>query len=256
MIPRISDYTYVIRLLVKQMLIVRFRKTILGYLWTLITPLLMMTVLAVIFSGLFNQDIKTFTIFLFAGFIPWNFFSNTVITCSGSMIANEGLIKKIYLPKIIFPLSISIALLIDAVYAFIALFIIMILLGANLSLSLISIPFSYLLLFSFSLGIGLILSVYSVFLRDIQHITPIIIQALFFLSPILYPSDRFASGPLGFIINLNPVVPFIDLFRNPLYHSSFPSLETYILASIFSITALITGLFVMDRYKREISFKL
>jgi ABC-type polysaccharide/polyol phosphate export permease len=172
------------------------------------------------------------------------------------MIANEGLIKKIYLPKIIFPLSVSIALLIDAIYAFIALFMIMVLLGADLSYSLITIPLAYLLLFSFSLGIGLILSVYSVFLRDVQHITPIIIQALFFLSPILYPSDRFASGPLGFIINFTPIVPFIDLFRNPLYHSSFPSLETYALASFFSITSLLIGFYVMERYKREISFKL
>src|SRR3990172_2110847 len=103
----------VLRQLVSQQLILRYRRTALGYLWTLINPLLMMSVMAVVFATLFKSDLRTFTVFLFAGMIPWNFFSSVVTQSGTSFINNEGLIKKIYLPKIVFPLSITFALLID-----------------------------------------------------------------------------------------------------------------------------------------------
>ncbi|MFZ3036586.1 MAG: hypothetical protein WA112_04800 [Rugosibacter sp.] len=109
-----------------------YRRTVLGYLWTLINPLLMMSVMALVFATLFKADLKTFAVFLFAGMIPWNFF-NSVVTQSGmSFINNEGLIKKIYLPKAIFPLSIAFALLIDSVLSFLALFVIILAIGGSL----------------------------------------------------------------------------------------------------------------------------
>jgi ABC-type polysaccharide/polyol phosphate export permease len=118
--------------LVAQQLILRYRRTVLGYLWTLINPLLMMSVMALVFATLFKADLKTFAVFLFAGMIPWNFF-NSVVTQSGmSFINNEGLIKKIYLPKAIFPLSIAFALLIDSVLSFLALFVIILAIGGSL----------------------------------------------------------------------------------------------------------------------------
>jgi ABC-type polysaccharide/polyol phosphate export permease len=96
-----------LRQLVMQQLILRYRRTALGYLWTLINPLLMMSVTAIVFAFLFKIDLKTYTVFLFAGMIPWYCFSSIVTRSGGSIINNEGLIKKIYLPKIIFPLGVS-----------------------------------------------------------------------------------------------------------------------------------------------------
>ena len=144
--------------LVSQQLILRYRRTALGYLWTLINPLLMMSVMALVFATLFKQDLKTFTIFLFAGMIPWNFFSSVVTQSGTSFINNEALIKKIYLPKIIFPLSIACALLIDGALSFLALFAIILIIGGSLSWAVLFIPVAYLLLFFFALGVGLIMS--------------------------------------------------------------------------------------------------
>lgn len=241
--------------LVVQQLILRYRRTALGFFWTLLNPLLMMSVMALVFSTLFAADLKTFTIFLFSGMIPWTFFSSVVTQAGGSYINNEGLIKKIYLPKIIFPLSIAIALLIDSLLSFIALFLIILLIGGTLSWSLLFTPIAYLLLFVFSLGLGLIMSVATVFFRDLQHVILIVMQGLFFMTPIFYNQDRFA-GKLAWLLQLNPVVPFIDLFRAPLYTAHLPSSTVVAKGLLFSLSALAIGLFVFLRQEKKLVFRL
>jgi ABC-type polysaccharide/polyol phosphate export permease len=254
-IEEVHDSRYVLSQLVLQQLILRYRRTVLGYLWTLINPLLMMTVMALVFATLFKAELKTFAVFLFAGMIPWNFFSSVVTQSGSSFINNEALIKKIYLPKIIFPLSITFALLIDSVLSFLALSVIIMTIGGSLSWALIFIPISYLLLFFFALGVGLIMSVATVFFRDLQHVVLIAMQGLFFLTPILYRPDEL-MGNLVWFVRLNPVVPFIDLFRAPLYLASLPTSGVILESILISLSAMFLGLFVFLRQQRQIVFRL
>lgn len=241
--------------LVAQQLILRYRRTMLGYLWTLINPLLMMSVMAVVFSTLFKADLKTFAVFLFSAMIPWNFF-NSVVTQSGtSFINNEGLIKKIYLPKIIFPLSIIFAILIDSALSFFALFAIILMIGGSLSWAVLFIPVAYILLFFFSLGLGLIVSVATVFFRDLQYVILIAMQGLFFLTPIVYKHDSLA-GKVAWLVGLNPVVPFIELFRAPLSMAILPSPRVILQTSLLSIFAMTVGLFIFLRQEKKIVFRL
>jgi ABC-type polysaccharide/polyol phosphate export permease len=123
----------VLWILVWQQLVLRYRRTLLGYFWSLINPLLMMSIMAVVFATLFKADLKTFTVFLFTGMIPWNFFSAVVIQSSHAFINNESLIKKIYLPKMIFPLSLCVSLLVDSMLSFLTLFLIILAIGGTLS---------------------------------------------------------------------------------------------------------------------------
>ena len=241
--------------LVSQQLILRYRRTVLGYLWTLINPLLMMSVMALVFATLFKADLKTFTVFLFSGMIPWNFFSSVVTQSGTSFINNEGLIKKIYLPKVIFPLSIAFALLIDSALSFLALFAIIIIIGGSLSWALLFIPIAYLMLFFFALGIGLITSVATVFFRDLQHVILIAMQGLFFLTPILYKHDALA-GKVAWLVSLNPVVPFIELFRAPLYLATLPSSSVIFHAALLSLSAMAIGLLIFLRQEKKIVFRL
>lgn len=241
--------------LVAQQLILRYRRTALGYLWTLINPLLMMSVMAVVFATLFKVDLKTFAIFLFSAMIPWNFFSSVVTQSGTSFINNEGLIKKIYLPKAIFPLSIALALLIDSALSFFALFAIIVVIGGSLSWAVLFIPVAYILLFFFALGIGLITSVATVFFRDLQHVILIAMQGLFFLTPILYKRDAIA-GKVSWLVDFNPVVPFIELFRAPLYLASLPSSSVIFQAMLLSLSAMAVGLFVFLRQEKKIVFRL
>ena len=179
-----------------------------------------------------------------------------MVTQSGtSFINNEGLIKKIYLPKAIFPLSITFALLIDSALSFFALFAIIVMIGGSLSWAVLFIPVAYLLLFFFALGIGLIMSVATVFFRDLQHVILIAMQGLFFLTPILYKRDALA-GKVSWLVDFNPVVPFIELFRSPLYHASLPSSNVILQAALLSLSAMAVGLFIFLRQEKKIVFRL
>lgn len=245
----------VLQQLVAQQLILRYRRTALGYLWTLINPLLMMSVMAVVFSTLFKVDLKTFAVFLFAGMIPWNFFSSVVTQSGTAFINNEGLIKKIYLPKSIFPLSIAFALLIDSCLSFLALFGIILVLGGSFSWALLFLPISFVLLFLFAMGFGMIMSIATVFFRDLQHVILIVMQGLFFLTPILYKQDALA-GKVAWLVDLNPVTPFIALFRVPIIDAALPSFQVLLQASTIAVAAMALGLFVFLREEKKIVFRL
>ena len=241
--------------LVRQQLVLRYRRTVLGFLWTLINPLMMMSVMALVFSELFHADLKTYTVALFAGMIPWNFFGAVVTQSGNTFINNEGLIKKIYIPKIIFPLSIACSLLIDSMLSFVALFAIILAMEGDLSWALLFLPISFFLLFIFSLGVALLVSIATVFFRDLQHIMSIILQGLFFLTPILYKPESL-TGDAFWLVEVNPVTPFITLFKMPLTESIVPSELVLLKAIVISLTSIFLGLLVYIFQEKKIVFRL
>ncbi len=245
----------VLQQLVMQQLTLRYRRTMLGYLWTLVNPLLMISVMAIVFSSLFKADLKTFTISLFAAMIPWNFFSSVVMQSGTTFINNEGLIKKIYIPKLIFPFSIALALLIDSLLSFVALFAVILVIGGTLSWSLLFLPIGFALLFLFAMGIGIIMSIATVFFRDLQHIILIALQGLFFLTPILYKHDDL-NGKIAWLVGMNPVTPFIALFRLPLIEGALPSVAVISQTVAISVSAMAVGLFIFIRQEKNIVFRL
>lgn len=216
---------------------------------------MMMSIMAWVFASLFDAEIKSFTVFLFAGMIPWTFFSAVVIQSGSSFINNEGLIKKIYLPKIIFPLSISCALLVDSILSFMALFLIIMALGGSLSMALLFLPFAYILLFFFAFGVGLIMSVVTVFFRDLQHVIIIGMQGLFFLTPILYKKTAMV-GSVAWLVELNPVSPYIELFRVPLTQAILPEVGVVVSCTLISLVFFVVGLAIFLYQERNIVFRL
>lgn len=251
----VISYQDVLVQLVRQQLILRYRRTVFGYLWTLLNPVLMMSVTALVFGTLFKQDLRTFTIFLFAGMIPWNCFSAIVTQSGTSFINNEGLIKKIYLPKIIFPLSISIGVVIDSLLSFGALFLMIFALGGKVSAALLFLPIAYGLLFFFSLGIAFVISVATVFFRDLQYVIGIIMQAWFFLTPVLYKNNDLA-GKVKWLIDLNPVSHYIELFRVPLLLGALPSPNTIATTFLLSLLSMVIGWTFFVRQEKKIVFRL
>jgi len=254
-VVEINKYQYVLYQLVRQQLILRYRRTLFGYFWTLLNPILMMTVTAVVFSSLFKLDLRTFAVFLFAGMIPWNLFNAAVTQSSTAFIYNESLIKKIYLPKILFPLSISLSVLIDSFLSFCALLLIILVIGGKFSVALLFIPVAYFLLFIFCLGIALFISVVTVFFRDIQYVIGIALQALFFLTPVIYKTNSLA-GKVGWIVDANPMGLFIDLFRYPIDSGTLPDMHTFLFASFISAISLILGCVFFFSQQNKIVFRL
>lgn len=251
----VSKFKFVLQQLVRQQLILRYRRTALGYLWTLINPLLMMSVTAVVFSTLFKLELKTYAVFLFAGMIPWNYFNSSVVQSGSSFINNESLIKKIYLPKSLFPLSISLGILIDSILSFFALLVIIFVLGGQVSLSLLFIPIAFLLLFFFTFGIALIFSIITVFFRDMQYIVTVAMQALFFLTPVMYNKDML-GGKVAMLVSLNPINPFIEMFRSSLVSGVLPSLWTIGQSALFATISMLIGFAVFIYNEKKIVFRL
>jgi ABC-type polysaccharide/polyol phosphate export permease len=187
--------------------------------------------------------------------IPWNCFSSSVIQSGSAFINNESLIKKIYLPKSLFPLSISLGVLIDSALSFFALFIIILVLGGKLTWALLFIPFAFVLLFFFTFGISLIIAISTVFFRDLQYIMTVAMQALFFLTPVMYKKDML-GGKIAWLVGLNPVVPFIELFRAPLNTASLPSVSIIAQAALIAGVSMVIGLTVFIKNEKKIVFRL
>ena len=255
-IQLIRRHQFLIKLLIRQQLVLRYRRTFFGYLWTLMNPLLTMGASTIIFGTLFKADIKTFAVYLFAGFIPWNCFNNILIQTSSSLLANEGLMKKIAFPKIIFPIAVSISVLVDSFLSFIALFLLMLLIQPLFSWALIFIPIAFLMIYFFSLGIALILSILTVYFRDLQYVITILLQVFFFFTPVVYKSDSLGNGLVAKLMSLNPLNVFIELMRLPIVDQIFPSLSISMIALLLSGSSFTIGLYVFKKYENKLIYRL
>jgi len=202
-----------------------------------------------------GADLRTFAVFMFAGMVPWNFLNGVVVQSASAFINNEGLIKKIYLPKMLFPLSIAVATLIDSMLSLVALFIIICLIGGEPSFALFFLPIAYVLLFFFALGIALMISVATVFYRDLQHVIFIAMQGLFFLTPIIYDKSAIVGG-VEILLRLNPVAPFIDLFRAPIRYGQWPEWTTISHSLVITCISMALGLIFFLRQEKKIVFRL
>ncbi|HQS59888.1 MAG TPA: ABC transporter permease [Gallionellaceae bacterium] len=254
-INEIKQHRNVLDQLVRQQITLRYRRTFFGYLWTLFNPLLMMSVTAVVFSSIFKMDLKTYAVFLFSGVIAFNLFATIVGQCAQSLVGNEQLIKKIYIPKLFFPLAVSITMLIDSLLMFASLSIIILIIGGNISISIFGLFPAYILLYLFALGIGLITSVVSVYFRDLLHIINIIMQALVFLSPVYFKPDSL-SAKVKWFVELNPLTQFIELFRSPIFSGTFPAFEFYLQAAIYAALSLSAGIWFFNKHEQRVAFRM
>lgn len=252
-----SNTFYLFSQLVKQNLKLKYRRTFLGYVWSLLNPLLTIFTISIVFSSILKINFSIYLCTAFAGLIPWFLINQVAFNSSTVFISNEALIKKIYLPKYLFPLSIVSSLLIDSILSFIVLYIIF-LIFLNLEFSFLSLSFlavSYLIIFFFALGISFFISIISVFFRDLQWIIPVMFQALFFLTPILY-SKELASGVLSFIVEINPLTPLIELFKIPILFNLIPSIELLLISILISLFFFFFGLFFFIKLEKYIIYRL
>ena len=166
---------------------IKYRRSVLGVLWTLLNPLFMMVVLSVVFSNLFRMDIENFPLYLLSGQLVFNFFSDSTTNSMSAVIGNASLIKKIYVPKYLFVISRVFSSFINLMASFTALLLVMVAMRAELHWTVLLIPIPLMLLVLFCLGISLILSAITVKFRDIMHLYSVFTTALMYLTPVIYP---------------------------------------------------------------------
>lgn len=245
----------VIKNMVVQDLRVRYQRSVLGFFWTLLHPILMMTTLTVVFSQLFRIKIENYAIYLFAGLVPWNFLSSSLNDSAYSIISNEGLIRKIYLPKVIFPLTRVLINLTTFVLSLVALFVLLKPLGARFTPHLVLLPVVIALFVGFTLGLALIVAITNTFFRDCGHLVSVFLQAWYFATPIIYKISELPQET-HWRFWLNPVFPFIELFHDILYAGQWPQLSLFLVAAGIATVSLGVGYVAFKCHEDKLVFRL
>lgn len=227
----------------------KYRRSILGYFWSVLDPLLSMIVMTIVFSTMFKRNIDNFPVYLFCGQLMFNFMKTSTTQAMNSINVNGALIKKAYVPKYIFIFSKVISSLVDLLFNMIALVLVMIATGAKFNWSNLLFPIVLIQLFIFSLALGLFLAQANVFFKDVQHIYNAIMMAWMYLTPIFYPIESLPESVCWCITHLNPMYFYVKQFRNIFYDGTLPQSEYVIGGCIVALLALIfgTGIFLKNQ---------
>ena len=265
-------YKYLLSNLVRRDLKVRYRNSVLGILWSLLNPLLMMLVFSLVFAKLIpREDIRQYAVFFLVGLLPWQFFTGSLISGTTSITGNSQLIKKVYFPRLLLPTSATISNLVNYLIAFVLLLVLLYISGLGLtihSLWLLPILITQIV---FILGLVYLFSSLNVFYRDVIMILNVVILALFFLTPIIYPLDwlgetrtimGLAFNPAVVMRWLNPMASIIDGYRTVLWgtmgsNGPAPMDPVYLLRTFAtSVLIFIFGLVVFSRTQNLFGEKL
>jgi len=247
----LSRFRHLLQLMVKRDFVTRYRRSVLGILWSLLNPLLTMLVLTMVFSIVFRFEIEFFPVYLLSGQLIFNFFAESTNTAMTSIIGNAGVIKKVYVPKYIFPASRVVSSLVNVFFSFVAFIFVVLVTRAPMHWTILLMPIPMLYTFLFSLGIGMLLSSMAVFFRDLSYIYGIFITLLMFLTPIFYPIDILPDRVFQ-LIHLNPIFHYVSYFRALALDGVIPGLWTNVICLGFALMALCSGLYAtlakQDRY--------
>ncbi|MFW5772395.1 MAG: ABC transporter permease [Phototrophicaceae bacterium] len=247
-IHEVWQFRYMLAQLVDVELRARYKQTIMGVLWAVLSPMIMMVVFTIVFSRLANVPSYNipYPIFAFAGLVPWTLFSKGLAASATSIVASAAIIGKVYFPRVLVPLSKVFTGFIDFLLALVVLFVMMLIYGFLPDLRGLSVIFFALLAMLAAFGVGLWLSALHVRFRDIGHLVPFMVQALLYLSPVAYPSNLLTE-PWRTLSGINPMVTVCDGFRWALLGLDTFHAPTVLVSTVVTLLLVISGLYVFQR---------
>jgi len=241
------SFRQLVVLLVSRELKVRYKRSVLGVLWTMLNPLLLMVVYAVVFTTIMPAALPNFAIFLLAGLLPWIYFSTALLQGLMSVLVNQELVRKVRVPQAVFPISVVGSNLVNLGLSLLPLIAMMLALGQRFTPALFFLPVGILILTVFTAGATLLLATATVFFRDVRHLTEVLLQVLLYLSPILYDVAQLGSRDSWWFrlfrleLRCNPMSYLVPLFRDPVYYGRIPPLATVGIASGCAAVMLLVG---------------
>lgn len=233
----------------------RYRRSAIGFLWSLLNPLFTMVIMAVVFSSLYKMPFASFSLYLFSGLLPWGLITSSMVGSSMSIINAENYLKKVYIPKIVFPLVTLGVEVVNFFFSLVSLFVLAFFFGAQFGWSLLLLPFALLVLSMFLFGVAMLLSIVTVFFRDLSHILQIVLLGLFYLTPILYPVSLLSEGLLK-LIELNPFYYFITLFHLIIFDAKFPASTDWLICISLAVVSVVLGVVVFQKYEKDVIYRL
>lgn len=254
-IANFKHYWFLMTQLIARDFKVKYKRSVLGVVWSLLYPILMLAVMAVVFSQMFKFQVEgvNYIVYLMTGIIMWNYFNEASNTAMTSVVTNFSLINKVYIPKYIFPLSKTLFVGINFLLTLIPLYIIILVTGdpaegtrCTITWLHLLLPFAFLCLFLFTTGLGMLLSTIAVFFRDIFYIFGILISLWMYLTPIMYDLSIIPES-LHVIFKLNPLYWFIDFARQIILYNQFPTGNCWLWCALSAVVVFIIGLVVFKK---------
>jgi ABC-type polysaccharide/polyol phosphate export permease len=258
-LAELLQYRELIKNLVARDLKVRYRHSVLGFLWCLGNPLLMTLVFTVVFTVLLRNNIPKFPVFLLCALLPWNFFSAAVVGAINSVVGNEALINKVYFPREILPIAVVLSNLVNFLLASVVLFGMLLVFRTPLTLALLFLPLVIIVQVAFTLGVGFFLASLNVFFRDTAIIMEAVLLAWFFLTPVFYPIEVLPQHYplLGLDLDVrrlmyivNPMASLAASYRDVLYSGVLPGLDFFARTAVTACAVLALGYLFFTRTSR------
>ncbi len=242
----------------------KYKKSFLGVLWSFINPLLQLLVYALVFPFIMRVQVENYTLFLVVALIPWTFFNTTVSQCAGTIISSSGIIKKVYFPRIILPISNVTANLINFFISCIIVVAALFIGGIGIGESIVALPLVILIEYILCLAISFFLSSVTVYIRDLEYFVNVLMMLWFYITPVLYemtmiPETATIFGltfnPRG-LFGLNPMAHVITAYRQILYYKEIPNMLNLLILLGISLLLLVLGYVVFNKCEKSFAEEL
>lgn len=251
----LAKYRELVRQFISRSIKTRYKRSVLGVLWTLLNPLLTMIVLTIVFSQVFRFEIENYSIYVLTGLVGWNFLSSSTAGAMGEMLWSGSLLGRIYIPKSVFTVSAVGTALVNLLLSLIPVFLISLVLGVRFTPALLVMPLSILIMTVFALGVGLALSTAAVYFADMVPVYDVFLTIWMYATPIIYPLEVIPEQ-FRFLVWINPFYYIITLFRDPLYNGVVPELSVWLIATAFALLALLFGSYIFTSRSNEYAYRI
>ena len=253
LIRDVYKYRELIWALALKELTIRYKRSVLGFLWALLNPMFLMIVMTIVFSTIMFGGIPHYAVFILSALVPWMFFSQSLTYAVESIVINADLIKKVAVPKIVFPIAAVLSNIINLLLSLIPLALVVLIMGHPFYLTWVLLPFYIVSLAIFTLGCSLFFATANVYYRDVSHIVQILINIWFYVTPIIYKIDVFPPR-FQWLFRLNPIIYVINDFRLSVYWGMLPTTMSIMASFICAFGAFYIGYSVFRRHQSEFVF--
>ena len=255
-LKEIYAYRQMIFSLVRKELRGRYKGSVLGFLWTFINPLLQLMVYTFVFSILLPNNIDKFYLYLFVGLVPWLFFSGSMTGGAACIVNQKDMVKKIYFPREVMPISYVASGFVNMLFCFIVIFAVIIVSGVGVNpVALLYLPVIMIVEFIMALGGAMLTSALTVYFRDLEYILGILTMAWMYFTPVVYSMELVPDWIKPYF-NLNPMTPVINAYRDILYYKQVPHLSTLVQGLVLGIIVLIVGSISFRKLQRGFAEEL
>ncbi|MGN1268514.1 MAG: ABC transporter permease [Candidatus Aphodocola sp.] len=249
LVQDLKNYREFLKSNVKKDIRGKYKGSFLGVLWSFINPLLSVLVYAIVFPYIMRIKVENYLIYLITGIIPWTFFTSSINMGMISILSNADIIKKVYFPRIILPISTVTSCLVNFLISCVIILLFCIGSGLGISIYLFWLPLIAIIQYVMLLGFTFILSAIEMYMRDIEHIVNFILSMAFYVTPILYTPDIFPDN-LAWVLKLNPMAYLVNAYRSIFFYQRTPNMMGLLIVGVFSTLIFLIGYLIFEKLQK------